>query len=84
MNINEPVKLYELATCAPELSGPRGTMYQHALEAFENENLGEAIKILAALLTETPNDGPAKLLMMRVIQSQLGGSFDPVWTLPGK
>jgi len=83
-NINEPVQLYELAPCSSDKPMFQCEMYEDALKAFEVEELSEALSILAKLLTQDPNDGPAKLLMMRVIQTQLGGTFDPIWTLPGK
>lgn len=82
-NIREPVHLFELAICNSSQPSQSCTEYEEALAAFESENHPGAQTILARLLLQDPQDGPAKLLMMRVIQSQLGGSFDPVWTLPG-
>ncbi|MEI7462433.1 MAG: adenylate/guanylate cyclase domain-containing response regulator, partial [Pirellula sp.] len=84
-NIMEPVELYELADeDATEIS-PKLVLYAKALQAYEKQELDLAIAMLARLMSESPEDGPAKLLMMRVIQSQLGGgTFDPIWTLPGK
>ncbi len=84
-NIIEPVNLYELAVeNQDDASCLCCRLYTQALEAFEKQELDTAILLLAELLKESPQDGPAKLLMMRVIQNQLGGTFDPVWTLPGK
>ena len=83
-NINEPVHLFELASCQSEASRRRRNHHERALAAFESQNLTEALSILAEQLVQDPNDGPSKLLMMRVIQAQLGGVFDPIWTLPGK
>ncbi len=82
-NINEPVSLYELRGDSAE-SSDKDHRYEKALKAFEEQRYDEAIQLLAQILTVDTDDGPSKLLMARVIQSQLGGSFDPVWTLPGK
>ncbi|WP_442511996.1 response regulator [Novipirellula sp. SH528] len=82
-NIREPVQLYELGRCGSDDLTAGCAAYEHALSAFESAKHAEAQDILAQLLLEHPQDGPAKLLMLRVIQSQLGGEFDPVWTLPG-
>ncbi len=81
-NIREPVQLYELGSCGKQDLSASCIAYELALSAFESERHAEAQDILAELLLERPQDGPAKLLMLRVIQSQLGGVFDPVWTLP--
>lgn len=84
-NIMEPVDLFELReSVLEEASASRFDLYAEALKAFEDNDLDHAISMLARLLAETPTDGPAKLLMMRAIQNQLGGTFDPIWTLPGK
>jgi adenylate cyclase len=84
-NIMEPVELYELSEEGTEEISPKLRLYAEALAAYEKQDLNVAIALLARLMTESPEDGPAKLLMMRVIQSQLGGgTFDPIWTLPGK
>ena len=87
-NIHEPVQLFELETCTFPPSDPNCQVrrsiieaYEQALAAFEDERLGDAQTILARLLIDNPKDGPSLLLLLRVIQSQLGGSFDPVWTL---
>ncbi|WP_345323748.1 adenylate/guanylate cyclase domain-containing protein [Novipirellula rosea] len=82
-NIREPVQLYELGTCGKHDLSAGCSAYEQALSAFESEKHAEAQDVLAQLLLDQPHDGPAKLLMLRVIQSQLGGAFDPVWTLPG-
>jgi hypothetical protein len=36
------------------------------------------------LLSEKPEDGPARLLMKRIVEVSLGAGFDAVWTMPGK
>lgn len=83
-NINEPVQLFELSRGKEDCTKPSFVLYKQALDAFERKELSNALVLLAKLLSVDPLDGPAKLLMMRVIQSQLGGEFDPTWTLPGK
>jgi adenylate cyclase len=82
-NIREPVQLFELATCDSNSEDINCRAYENALAAFESEHHSTAQAFLAQLLIENPKDGPSMLLMLRVIQSQLGGVFDPVWTLPG-
>jgi adenylate cyclase len=83
-NINEPVQLFELADKSANRPRQESDDYETALNAFESAQLSDALRILGRLIAQSPHDGPAKLLMMRVIQSELGGTFDPVWTLPGK
>jgi adenylate cyclase len=82
-NIHEPVRLFELATCTPHSDDVCCRAYENALALFEAEHHSAAQGILAQLLINNPKDGPAMLLMLRVIQSQLGGDCDPVWILPG-
>jgi adenylate cyclase len=83
-NISEPQELFELSRCDTDLANERRRVYEDALQAFESEDLSEACAMLARLLCEFPQDGPTKLLMLRVLQTQLGQRFDPFWTLPGK
>ena len=83
-NIHEPVDLFELATCATQPMDLNGVAYEKALVAYEAKDLWRAQELLAKLLLDHPDDGPAKLLLMRVIQAQLSDDFDPVWTLTGK
>jgi hypothetical protein len=64
-------------------------IYEEALGEFESSS-GEANKLrnaltkTAELLSKKPDDGPCKLLMLRILQASLGDAFDPVWTMPGK
>ncbi|QDT07592.1 Adenylate cyclase 2 [Rubripirellula lacrimiformis] len=83
-NIHDPVDLYELAVCDALPMDASSVAYEQALVAFESKDLSRAQRLLARLLLDRPDDGPAKLLLMRVIQARLGDDFDPVWTLPGK
>ena len=83
-NIDEPIRLFELVGKLTEEQIDRRDQYETALMDFENNRLDSALIGLSKLLAADHHDGPAKLLMLRVIQTQLGGPFDPVWTLPGK
>jgi hypothetical protein len=63
--------------------------YQETLAAFEcssgdEESIQSTLASAAQLLAENPNDGPARLLMSRILQVSLGYPFDPVWTMIGK
>ena len=81
-NIREPLQLFELTTCASQSFCQNCEAYEKALIAFESERHAEAQEILSRLLIENPKDGPTMLLILRVLQSQLGGQFDPVWKIP--
>ena len=81
-NIRESIQLFELATDSSQTQDANGLEYEKALAAFEAECHSEAQGILAQLLISSPKDGPVMLLMLRVIQSQLGESFDSVGTIP--
>lgn len=85
-NIIEPVRLYELAQATrPNWSRIRGD-YEAALERFYQQQFPAALATLGNLLRECPDDGPALLLMGRVVDAMStdDGAFDPVWELPGK
>ena len=81
-NINEPIDVFELAGDVADRSGDE--RYEEALADFETGKLDDSFEKLNGLLLSYPQDGPAKLLMLRVIESQLGGSYQPIWELPGK
>jgi adenylate cyclase len=87
-NLKEPVELFEIG----DFSGADRAffpIYEEALAEFESSS-GEANKLrnaltkTAELLSKKPDDGPCKLLMLRILQASLGDAFDPVWTMPGK
>ena len=87
-NMSKPVELYELSMQTGEdyrqVVRPLNQYYEKALEAFEDGDIQDALKRTAQILVEHPNDGPSKLLMLRVLQANLEQKFDPVWTMPGK
>ncbi len=85
-NIIEPVRLYEMAQATrPNWSRIR-TDYETALEQFYQQDFPTALAKLGNLLRECPDDGPALLLMGRVVEAMSTDdrAFDPVWELPGK
>ena len=88
VNIAEPVNLYELA----DREGDNWSSweaarleYESALIEFERKGLYIATRILGGLLNDHPNDGPAKVLLSRVVNSLVDPEdFDPVFVVPGK
>jgi adenylate cyclase len=86
VNIVEPVELVELAADPPPAWTDLRDAYEAALAAFEANRLLDAIGLLGPLLVANPGDGPALLLMTRVVQALQPNAvpFDPVWVLPGK
>lgn len=85
-NILEPVRLYELATATRPSWKLIKAEYERALKEFHEERFPESLATLGNLLRECPDDGPALLLMGRVVSamSQDDSTFDPVWQLPSK
>ena len=87
-NLREPVELYELLE-PDQTNAAWLNRYEEALRCFEDsaadtDHLNEALRKSATLLQEKPEDGPARLLMKRIVEVSLGAAFDPVWTMPGK
>ncbi len=86
VNIAEPVALYELAVPGQPGGDDLRHDYEAALAAFEGRHFRTAVRILGNVLNEHADDGPALVLLERVVQFLVGegGTFDPVWELPGK
>ena len=86
VNIHEPVDLYELAAAGNAEFDDVRAPYESALETLEAGRFEEAAKLLGEVMARRSNDGPALVLMSRVLECLTGGAvrFDPVWTLPGK
>jgi adenylate cyclase len=86
VNIDQPVRLYELpcdnSSKAPEIC----RAYEQALECFERRDFREAARLLTTMITSEIDDGPAVRLLSRAVGAMLeGASKDhPVWELPGK
>lgn len=89
-NLKEPVELFELSDPLTRKQNQKFFQsYQETLAAFEcssgdEESIQSTLASAAQLLAENPNDGPARLLMSRILQVSLGYPFDPVWTMIGK
>jgi adenylate cyclase len=86
VNIEEPVELYELA-----LPGRPGWVearreYEQALADFEQKRFREAAWRLAGLRAQQSDDGPALVLLSRVVNCMVEepAPCDPVWVLPSK
>ncbi len=86
VNIAEPVDLYELAPASRPGWAALAAGYERALAQFESGDLNAAMRSLFQLLSEHPDDGPALVLLSRVIALRDAdqSTFDPVWELPGK
>lgn len=86
IGIAETVNLYELVP-AGQIDWPGLQVgYEKALEEFEKRNYRVAARLLGNLLNDYPEDGPALLLMSRVIRHLVDEPvpFTAVWKLPGK
>jgi adenylate cyclase len=86
VNLARPVTLFELMGADPAQAAVAVPAYERALAAFEAGGFAEAAQILGELFAGGSADGPALVLMDRALGYliQPPGSFDPVWTLPGK
>jgi adenylate cyclase len=85
-NIAAPVELYQLTTEAGPEWDIRRTLYEKAIHAFEAGNLAESDLAMGELFQHFPDDGPGRLLNLRVAEAMLAPEepLDFVWTLPGK
>jgi adenylate cyclase len=85
VNIKEPVALYELVAPGHPGLPDMKVSYERALDEFERKNFRATARMLGPLVDEHVNDGPSLVLLSRAVNAlvQDGGSFDPVWELPG-
>jgi adenylate cyclase len=86
VNIAEPVDLYEMVPPGRPGWTSLSVAYEDALRRFEKHDLDGAMRVLFQLLSGDPDDGPALVLLSRVIamRDEDPRGFDPVWELPGK
>ena len=84
VNVEQPVHLYELVCDSSKMKIVG--LYENALQLFEQQRLKEATSALAELLSEQPDDGPALLLMSKIVDVLINkdAQFSPVIKLPGK
>lgn len=85
-NIAAPIELYQLtASPGPQWQVLR-TLYEKAIHAFEAGNLAASDLAMGELFQHFPDDGPGRLLNLRVAEAMLApeAPLDFVWTLPGK
>ena len=86
VNIGTPVDLYEVVlNPEPEWSELKQG-YEKAWGEFQRKDFRNTCRILGALLTANPNDGPSLVLLSRALHCLIEPphTFDPVWELPGK
>jgi adenylate cyclase len=98
VNIQKPVSLYELSYPDQTEWSHRCKTYDEALRLFEEASqmpedvqrlsmhLRTAAKQLGNLLSDCPDDGPAMVLLARVVNvlADENAPFNLVWDLPGK
>lgn len=86
VNIVEPVELFELATDEGEGHRMLFQQYEAALQEYGRKNFRQAAKILGNILDQYPDDGPAVVLLSRVVEQLVNPTpdFKPEWDLPGK
>jgi adenylate cyclase len=86
VNIHEPVDLYELPPPGHPCWADAKREYEAGLAEFEKRNFHLAAQILANLRGKCPEDGPALLLLSRVVDGMIQEPVpvDLVWELPGK
>jgi adenylate cyclase len=86
VNIEESVELYELALPDRPGWGEARREYEQALVDFEEKRFREAARCLAGLGAQQGEDGPALVLLSRVVNCMVEepAAFDPVWVLPSK
>lgn len=86
VNIEEPVEIFELSLDSFPGRAELFAAYEEALGAFDAGQFAAATRILGALLTANPEDGPSLTLLSRAVACMIDEprDFSPVWTLPGK
>jgi adenylate cyclase len=85
VNIEEPVTLYEVEAGGPCSRAEFFAASEAALDALEAGEFALAARRAGSLLEAHTDDGPLLLVLARAAhQLVAGGSFDPVWTPPGK
>jgi hypothetical protein len=85
VNIDSPVELYEVARpgCADWPILKEG--YEKALADFESKDLRSAARTLGTLILEYPDDGPALVLLSRVVLALVDeAKFKPILELSEK
>jgi adenylate cyclase len=86
VNVPTPIDLYELVGEHTPAWGDIKARYEEALTEFERGECRKASKVLATLLGQHGEDGPALVMCWRALQNRVepDDHFDPVWELPGK
>jgi adenylate cyclase len=86
INIEEPVKLFELVTGDQPGWEQLKSDYEQALTEFENKEYRAASGILGNLMGQQIADGPSLVLLSRAVTAMIEGPSPthPVWELTGK
>jgi adenylate cyclase len=86
VNIDRPVDLYEVVPSNRPGWAEVKEAYEQALVEFEQGHFRPAARLVAPLVAEHREDGPALVLMLRIVRALVEQSttFDPTWELPGK
>ena len=82
----KPVVLYDFAASDQPGWPDWKTVYEQALEKFEDKDFRGAARLLPALTADPVNDGPSIILLFRAVQGMKDGAAEkhPVWELPTK
>jgi len=80
-NIKDSVSLYELSPAPTPALVELYTIYEAALEAFEQGRYRDCVQTLAQVLADYPEDGPSLSLLTRALNAllSLDGASNPEW-----
>jgi hypothetical protein len=86
VHIDQAVDLYELAPADRPNWAEARARYERALGLFERRQFAAAAGALGACRGQAPDDGPARVLLHRAVQSLRDGAppTHPVWVLADK
>ncbi len=85
INIGQPVDVFELFPVDHPDREALQAGYENALALYESKEFRQAAGILGNIHVTYPADGPALILLARVVNALVDHSaFEEVWTLPSK
>ena len=86
VNIEQPVRLFELPCGNAPNASELCPAYEQALECFEQGDFRKAAQMLTTLMASFPDDGASMILLSRAVSALVDGRSDdhPVWQMAGK
>jgi adenylate cyclase len=86
VNIEQPIRLYELPCGDFPNAGVLCPAYEEALVCFEQGDFRKAAQMLTTLMATFPDDGASVILLSRAVSALVEGPSDghPVWQIAGK